>query len=148
MRTPRQIDAHRLLHLALEVGGLPLQHRLKDALLSAYFESGRSMGDRTVLAEVAASVGLRARLGWPRCSTAASTPTASRPTSTRSFDFGIQGVPFFVFDRKLAVSGAQPTEVFAAALSQAHTAETPALSVLADGTVCGPDGCAISRAGA
>ena len=138
----KTIDAHRLLHLALEVGGLPLQHRLKDALLSAYFESGRSMGDRTVLAEVAASVGLDpARVA----EVLDGSEYADRVQADldQAFDFGIQGVPFFVFDRKLAVSGAQPTEVFAAALSQAHTAETPALSVLADGTVCGPDGCAV-----
>ena len=37
-------------------------------------------------------------------------------------DIGVQGVPFFVFDRKFAVAGAQPAEVLRSALTQAHEA--------------------------
>lgn len=138
----KTIDAHRLLHLALESGGLDLKGRLKDALLSAYFEAGRSMGDHEVLAEVATSVGLDA-------SQVADVLDSDRYADRVQTDldqaraFGISGVPFYVFDRRLAVSGAQPTEVFAQALAQAAAATEPKLSVLADGTVCGPDGCAI-----
>ena len=57
--------------------------------------------------------------------------------------FGISGVPFFVVDRKYGVSGAQPTDVFTAMLEQAWADEHPRLQLMADGTVCGPDGCPI-----
>ena len=42
--------------------------------------------------------------------------------------YGISGVPFFVLDRRLGVSGAQPQQVFAQALSQAHDAASEAAS--------------------
>ncbi|WP_372736884.1 DsbA family oxidoreductase [Nocardioides sp.] len=136
------IDAHRLLHLALDVGGLDLQAKLKEALLSAYFEAGRSMGDREVLTDVAVSAGLDpARVAEVLDSEEYADGVGG--DLRQAFEFGIQGVPFYVFDRQLAVSGAQAPEAFAQALDQAYSAETPTLGVLADGTVCGPDGCAL-----
>ena len=53
---------------------------------------------------------------------------------------GVRGVPFFVVDRKIAASGAQPPEVLVQLLEQAMPAE-PAIPVVADGAACGPDGC-------
>jgi predicted DsbA family dithiol-disulfide isomerase len=35
---------------------------------------------------------------------------------------GITGVPFFIFNQKLALSGAQPVEVFRRALAEAESA--------------------------
>jgi predicted DsbA family dithiol-disulfide isomerase len=58
--------------------------------------------------------------------------------------FGASGVPFFVVDRKYAVSGAQPTEVFTQVLDRAWAESHPQLTVLGEGAhgdVCGPDGC-------
>ena len=54
------VDAHRLLHLALAEGGAEQQARLKEALLSAYFESARDLSDHAVLSEVAVASGLDA----------------------------------------------------------------------------------------
>jgi predicted DsbA family dithiol-disulfide isomerase len=55
----------------------------------------------------------------------------------------VRGVPFFVFDDKYAVSGAQPSEVFAEVLgtvwAEAHPKPQP--TVLAAGPACGPEGC-------
>lgn len=42
-----------------------------------------------------------------------------RSDEARAAQLGINGVPFFVFDGKLGVSGAQPVEVFAGALDRA-----------------------------
>jgi hypothetical protein len=58
-------------------------------------------------------------------------------------------VPFFVLDRKYGVSGAQPAEVFAQALTQAWGERAP-LTLLQDGgdsaaEACGPDGCAVPQ---
>ena len=59
---------------------------------------------------------------------------------------GIQGVPFFVVDRRLGVSGAQPAEVFTQLLEQAWRDANPPLAIptiagAADAEACGPDGC-------
>ena len=53
---------------------------------------------------------------------------------------GIQAVPFFVIDRALGASGAQPPEVLGELLRRGWEARSP-LTVVADGEACGPDGC-------
>ena len=59
-------------------------------------------------------------------------------------EIGVQGVPFFVFDRKYAVSGAQPPEYFLQALNQSFGEWKKANPVTelapAEGAVCNPDG--------
>jgi len=139
-------SAHRLLHLAVAEGGPRLQARLNEALLEAYFGRAASMLDPDVLTAAAASVGLdperaRAVLGSQEYA------EAVRADLDQARAFGISGVPFFVVDRKYGVSGAQPTEVFTSLLDQAWSDAYPRLQVLAEGTVCGPDGCAIPGEG-
>ena len=139
-------DAHRLLHHALATGGPSLQARLNEALLEAYFGRAESMADHDVLSAAAVAVGLdrdRAHevLAGPEYA------DAVQADLDQARAFGISGVPFFVVDRKYAVSGAQPTEVFASLLDQAWADAHPRLQVLADGTVCGPDGCPVPTAG-
>ncbi len=111
-------DAHRLLHLALETGGPSLQGRLKEALVSAYFSDGETVTDHAVLTRIAVGVGLPADrvaavLGSDEYG------AAVEADRRQAAAFGATGVPFFVFDRKYGVSGAQPAEVFAQALRQA-----------------------------
>jgi predicted DsbA family dithiol-disulfide isomerase len=138
----RTVDAHRLLHLALDLGGAPLQHTVKEALLDAYFAHGRSMGDRAVLREVAVTAGLPA--------TRVEEVLASQEYAegvqadlARARGYGITGVPFFVVDERLGLSGAQPTEVFAELLDRAWSEAHPGLELVADGSACGPDGCPV-----
>jgi predicted DsbA family dithiol-disulfide isomerase len=135
------VDAHRLLHLALEKGGPAVQHTVKDALLAAYFEEVRDVSDHAVLREVAVGAGLDAAeveevLGSDRYREAVSADIEQARA------YGANGVPFFVFEDAYAVSGAQPTEVFAQVLDQVWAATRPApLAVVAGGEVCGPEGC-------
>lgn len=141
------VDAHRLLHLALETGGPALQRELKEALLHAYFEQARNVGDHDVLTEVAVGVGLdAARVQAVLDSQEYADAVAADVAQARAY--GASGVPFFVLDRKFGVSGAQPVEVFAQALRQAWDAGQPRLQMAGgaatdDGAACGPDGCAI-----
>jgi predicted DsbA family dithiol-disulfide isomerase len=53
---------------------------------------------------------------------------------------GVRGVPFFVFDDKYAVSGAQPKEVFLEVLEKVWEESNPKPTLIADGATCGPDG--------
>ena len=138
----KTIDAHRLLHLARELGGNDLQGSLKEALLAAYFGEGRSMGDRAVLRDVAVATGLDAAR-VDRVLSSSEYADAVQADIDQARAYGISGVPFYVVDRKLGVSGAQPTEVFSQVLERARAEGGPRLEVMADGTVCGPDGCAV-----
>lgn len=138
----KTIDAHRLLHLARSEGATSLQRALKEALLAAYFGEGRSMGDHAVLREVAVATGLDpARVDAVLAS--AEYAGAVQSDIDRARAYGVSGVPFYVIDRKLGVSGAQPSEVFTEVLEKAWAESGPKLEVMPDGTVCGPDGCAV-----
>jgi predicted DsbA family dithiol-disulfide isomerase len=114
-------DAHRLLHLALERGH---QRELKDRLGRAYFTDGEPIGDADTLRRTALDVGLDgdevdAVLAGDAYADAV---RADIDTARR---LGINGVPFFVADGRLAVSGAQPPEILGQLLDQAWSAATP-----------------------
>ncbi|GGD17220.1 DsbA family oxidoreductase [Nocardioides daphniae] len=137
------VDAHRVLHLALETGGPELQGQLKEALLHAHFVDNRHVGDARVLTEVATSVGLPAdRVAAVLASEEYAASVADDVAQARAY--GATGVPFFVVDAKYGISGAQPVEVFSQVLEQAWADSHPAIAVVGgDAEACGPDGCAI-----
>jgi predicted DsbA family dithiol-disulfide isomerase len=64
-----------------------------------------------------------------------------RADEAQAHSLGINGVPFFVFDRRLAVSGAQSPQILLSALHQAWAEHEAAPETFAEGAVCGPDGC-------
>jgi predicted DsbA family dithiol-disulfide isomerase len=135
----RTVDAHRLLHLALDEG---LQVELKEELLAAYFLRGESMGDHDVLRKAAAEVGLDpARVDGVLAGHEYADAVLADVDQARAF--GATGVPFYVVDRKYGISGAQPTQVFSQVLERAWDESHPRLDVVAGADACGPDGCAI-----
>jgi predicted DsbA family dithiol-disulfide isomerase len=114
-RSGNTMDAHRVIHLAREHG---LQDQAQERLLRAYFTEGLPISDRGTLVELATQIGLeagdvRAMLDSERFA------DAVREDEQTAARFGISGVPFFVFDRQLGVSGAQSVEVMLGALQQA-----------------------------
>ena len=129
----RTLEAHRLLNLALAEGGPELQGRLKEALLAAYFTQARSMGDHRVLGQMAVSVGLDADRVAEVLSSSEEYAGDVQRDLREARELGVSGVPFYVFDRRFAVSGAQPVEVFVEALERARGESRPALRVLAGG---------------
>jgi predicted DsbA family dithiol-disulfide isomerase len=139
----RTVDAHRLLHLAKDHG---LQAELKEALLTAYFLRGESMGDHDVLRKAAVEVGLDAgRVDDVLAGKEYADAVLADIDLARAF--GATGVPFYVVDRKYGISGAQPTEVFTQVLERAWEEAHPQLDLVASESggadLCGPDGCAI-----
>ena len=120
-------DAHRVIHLAAQHG---LQDAAKERLLAAYFTEGRHVGRADTLVELAAEVGLDPQ---ETAAMLASDDYAAevRGDIAEARELGINGVPFFVLDRKYGVSGAQASETFLAALEQAWTASHP-LTMLGD----------------
>ena len=101
-------DAHRLLHLAKRNGK---GDQLKEKLLVAYFTEGKDFGDKQVLTQLGVEVGLNE----PDILTVLYTDMYAREVQSdiqEAQEIGVRGVPFFVFDRKYAVSGAQAIEAF------------------------------------
>lgn len=100
--------AHEALHFAKSVG---LQGALKERLLKAYFEEGRRIGSVDELIELGQDVGLdREALGTAlkEC-TYADDVTAD---INRAIEMGVTGVPFFAFNGRFGVAGAQTPDVF------------------------------------
>ena len=140
----RTVDAHRLLHLALDTGGAALQRELKEALLAAYFVRAENVGDHDVLRAEAVGVGLdAARVDEVLAGADYTDEVEADIAQARAY--GATGVPFFVVDQRYGLSGAQPAEVFGQLLEQAWAESHPGLEVVgAPGAeACGPDGCAI-----
>jgi len=117
-RQPNTLDAHRLIAWAQDTAQADASP-LVEALFQAYFVDGRSIGDPDVLAAVAGEAGLDAAAARAMlASDAHRFETAEADDRARGM--GIGGVPFFVFNRQLAVSGAQGADALADALAQAR----------------------------
>lgn len=114
-RTTSTFDAHRLAALAADRGRAD---ELDEGLRRAYFTEGRALADPTVLKDVASRAGLPAAAVEEMLNGDAYADAVHQDIETAR-QIGVRGVPFFVFDGKLAVSGAQPVEVFTQALTQA-----------------------------
>jgi len=108
-------DAHRLLQLAKQHG---LGDAAEEALFKAYFTEGKNIADRGTLTELGVAIGLDANEMKQVLSTNAYADAVKHDIDEAQ-QLGIRGVPFFVFDEKYAVSGAQPVEVFLETLEKA-----------------------------
>ena len=102
-RIPNTMAAHRLMRLAART-----QHDdlLADCLFSAFFEQGKDIGAPDVLAGLAATVGM------DRAAALAFLKGRDETEAVASIDAlghqsGIAGVPYFIFDRRYALAGAQ-----------------------------------------
>ena len=101
-------DAHRLTHFAKERGR---QAAIEERLFAAYFTQGKNIEDRSTLVELAAAEGLdpeeaAAVLAGERYA------EEVRADVEQAQSLGADGVPFYVFNREYAVSGAQPSRLF------------------------------------
>jgi predicted DsbA family dithiol-disulfide isomerase len=124
LRSGNTRDAHRLLHLAKERGR---QAELAERLHRAYFTEGRSIFDHAALTEIAAEAGLDRDEVAGVLSTAAYDDAVIEDEQLAQA-FGVTGVPFFVLDRKYAVSGAQPADTIRSVLDQVWNRQTEAAS--------------------
>jgi predicted DsbA family dithiol-disulfide isomerase len=130
-------DAHRLVHLAAAHGK---QDAMEERLMRGYLTEGEPIGDPEALARLAIDAGLpedevRELLAGDRF---AAEVREDERTAAR---FGIHAVPFYVVDRALGASGAQPAEVFGELLRRGWEAQAPTIAVAADGETCGVEGC-------
>ncbi|MGV3762067.1 DsbA family oxidoreductase [Parapedobacter sp.] len=133
-------DAHRLVHLAQSKG---VANAMKEGLFRAHFTDGKNINSYDVLVAVGTAAGLAG-------ADITAVLDSDRYSDKVSYDIreareiGVRGVPFFVFNRKYAVSGGQPPEVFLQTLRKSFAewrADHPKITLaVTEGPTCSPDG--------
>jgi predicted DsbA family dithiol-disulfide isomerase len=121
VRVGNTFDAHRLVHLAAESGQADA---MKERLMRAYFTEGGTVGEPETLRRLAGELGLDPRRADEVLASDAYAADV-RADEARARALGITGVPFFAFDERYGVSGAQPAEVLLVALRQAYEEMEP-----------------------
>ncbi|HYE48150.1 MAG TPA: DsbA family oxidoreductase [Azospirillaceae bacterium] len=107
-RTPSTLDAHRLIRYADRLGR---SQALTMAIYDAYFQDGADIGDRELLAALAAHVGLD-RDGAMEHLRSEADVAAVKASDVQARQLGIQAVPCFIFNRRYAMAGAQEPAAF------------------------------------
>ena len=139
-RPGNTFDAHRLLHLAKKRG---VQNELEDRLFASTFTEGRAIGDVDTLVELAGEAGLDVDEAREVLVSDAFADDV-RADEQEAAEIGVRGVPFFVFDRKYGVSGAQPAKAFAEVLQRVWREANPIEVLGVEGAgICDDDSCAI-----
>ena len=115
-RQPNTQSAHRLIAWAQSTAAADVVDDLVERLFRAYFLEGRFVGDPAELVRIASECGLdaaaaRALLDSDRFA------SEVRESNERAQSAGIDGVPFFIFDGKVAVGGAQEPDVLLDAIA-------------------------------
>ncbi|TDE05046.1 DsbA family oxidoreductase [Flavobacterium hiemivividum] len=134
-------NAHRLLHLAKKYHKA---NELEELLFKAYLTDGKNINDLTTLNELGIQVGLDSKeIDNVLNSDAYANDVKQDIEMARNI--GVQGVPFFVFDNKYAVSGAQHQETFVKTLEKVweegdFDSKITILNSSTEGS-CGIDGC-------
>jgi len=134
-------DAHRFSGYAKEHG---LGNEAEERLFKAYFTEGKNIGERDTLAALGEDIGLDAdEVGEVLASDRYADKVLDDIHEAEAI--GVRGVPFFVFNRQYAVSGAQPAEAFLNALGKSFDEWQKQHVVLQDaneteGEVCIPGG--------
>jgi len=120
-RQPNTIAAHSLIALAGGQQTDGLQDRVKEAFLRAYFLDGVDLTKTENLVAIATAAGLdRAKV--EQCLADPQSRQAVEEEDQRARAIGVEGVPFFIFNGKLAVSGAQGPEALLEAMRKSETA--------------------------
>lgn len=137
-------NAHRLIHLSRIKG---LEKEVIDALFEAHFTKGQNIEEKEALK----GIGVKNGLDGEEVERLLSSDDFSYEVNQdimESRNLGISGVPFFLFDRKYAVSGAQPIESFKEVISKSYSEWKSESSSFVEiksngGDKCGTDGCEI-----
>ena len=103
------LTAHRIIHLAK---AKKLGDEMEEIFFKAYFTDGKDLNNDQTLIELGISAGLNSDEVKEVVDNKDLYLSDVKGDIKEAQGIGVQGVPFFVFDRKYAVSGAQPVEAF------------------------------------
>jgi predicted DsbA family dithiol-disulfide isomerase len=119
VRSPNTLNSHRLIRWA---GGAGVQDAVVERLFLAYFVEGRDIGDAGVLTDIAAEAGLDAALVRELLGGDADAELVEREAGMAN-QMGISGVPTFIFDSRLMISGAREPEILLKVIDRALAAQ-------------------------
>ena len=131
-------NAHRLIQMAKSKG---LGNEIEEALFKAHFEEARNIDNKDVLAQTGISIGLDAEKVKEMLVSDAFEYEVKQD-EMEAKNIGVRGVPFFVFDNRYAVSGAQSTDAFLQTLEKSweeFEKKNPSLSII-EGDSCSTEG--------
>lgn len=131
-------NAHRLIQFAKTKS---LGNEMEETLFKAHFTESKNIDDLEVLLKIGVSVGLKKTELQEILNTNAYANEVKKD-EMQAKNIGVTGVPFFVFNDKYAVSGAQSSEAFLETLGKAwdeYEEGNPAL-IITEGASCGTDG--------
>ncbi len=113
--------AHRFIHFAKQYAK---QDKAEELLFRAYFTEGKNIDDINTLAELSAQIGLNPNTVKETLKTTMFSDDVHMDIYEAS-QVGAQGVPFFVFDNKYAISGAQDSALFLQTLEKSFAEHDP-----------------------
>jgi len=115
-RQPNTLAAHVLIERARSSG---VQPAVKEALMRAFFVDGLDLTDTQTLVRIGSEAGLdRKEAEAALADEALRRAVAEEEDKARAM--GVNGVPFFIFNKRVAVEGAQPPEVLLEAILEAE----------------------------
>lgn len=131
-------NAHRLIQLAKTKG---LGNEAGEELFEAFFTDGKNIDDQETLMQIGDSIGLDPG-EVERIFSSRAFEEAVRQDEKQAQTLGISGVPFFVFNNKYAVSGAQAPDIFLRALEKSWSEfeQADQLDMISEGSTCTTDG--------
>lgn len=131
-------NAHRIIHLAQSKG---LGSEAKEAFFYSYMTQGLPVGERETIEDVAARVGLNPVEVEDVLNSEEYADFVKFDEEVAHDQLKVTGVPFFVFDQRIALAGAQPREVFLQVFEKALA--TPAAENIEaeDAAICKDDQC-------
>lgn len=132
-------DAHRLTMFAKRQG---LMREMTERLLRAYYTESKHIGRYDTLIELAAEVGLD-REAVASMLAGDEMSDVVRADEQEASELGIQSIPFFLINRKYALTGAQSEEVFINSMQQVFEQDGPFEVEVQEGAVCDENGCEI-----
>jgi predicted DsbA family dithiol-disulfide isomerase len=124
LRSPNTLDSHRLIRWA---GAVAKQDDIVERLFKAYFVEGRDIGDAAVLTKIASEAGMDAALVAEMLAKDADAEIVEREAGMAN-QMGISGVPTFIFNSRLMISGAREPEILVKIIDRALQTEAAASS--------------------
>ena len=144
-------NAHRIIHLAQSLG---LGNEAEEAFFYSYMTQGLAIGERETLEDVAARIGLNPNQVEDVLDSDEFSEFVKYDEEVAREQLKVTGVPFFVFDQRVALAGAQPVEIFQEVLQKAaesikdqddSTANSADTSVQNSALTCNDDSCEIPK---
>jgi predicted DsbA family dithiol-disulfide isomerase len=134
-------DAHRLTMYAKTQG---LMKEMTERILRAYFTESKHIGDHETLSELAVEVGMNQE-DVEKMLESDEMADAVHGDEQTAGQYGITAVPFYLINKKYALTGAQPTEVFVQALKKIIAEDEITVLNNQEGPICDDSGCEIPK---